>query len=395
VDDDPVVELVARRPSAGDDDPERLRTLLELLDRPDQVSTTIWVDGPYGGGSTVTMIAALLTALNITTGAVTTSHLQDLRERIRIAGAAIGPETLREQLAYLDPFLREVDTRFAEPLAFDEVLFALAMTWFADAPVDVVVAQGTPPPTARCDIHAHLGEGHGRPSLLVGNDTVGSDTGVSHRELAVGGQQVSLVGITTHTPDVYLPLHGAHQAENAATALSTVDLLTGGRRPQGLDADLVRDAFARVRLPGRLEVVRRTDAASVVLDAARDTATASALCFALSQEFAVRHRIGVVGVGPTDPLPFLEALAPALDHVVVTSAPGADAASRAAVLAAARELGLPSESADTVDAALDSATGLATAEDLVVVAGGAQTVGAARRALRLDPVEELLAAHDS
>ncbi|HEX6255442.1 MAG TPA: cyanophycin synthetase [Euzebyales bacterium] len=395
MDDDPVVELVARRPSAGDDDPERLRTLLELLDRPDQVSTTIWVEGPYGGGSTVAMVAALLTALNITTGTVTTSHLQDLRERIRIAGSAIGSHALREQLAYLDPFLREVDTRFAEPLAFDEVLFALAMTWFADAPVDVVVAQGAPPPTARCDIHARLGEGHGRPSLLVGNDTVGSDTGVSERELAVGGQQVSLVGITTRTSDVYLPLHGAHQAENAAVALSTVDLLTGDRLPHGLDADLVRDAFARVRLPGRLEVVRRTDGASVVLDAAHDAATASALCFALSQEFAVRHRIGVVGVGRSDPVLFLEALAPALDHVVVTASPEANAAPPAAVLAAARELGLPAESADTVDAAIDSATGVATAEDLVVVAGGAQTVGAARRALRLDPLEELLAAPDS
>jgi dihydrofolate synthase/folylpolyglutamate synthase len=395
VDDDLVVQLVARRPSADDDDPERLRTLLELLDRPDQVATTIWVDGPYGGGSTAAMIAALLTALNITTGTITTSHLQDLRERIRIAGAAIGSEALREQLAYLDPFLREVDTRFSEPLAFDEVLFALAATWFADAPVDVVVAQGAPPATARCDIHARLGEGHGRPSLLVGDDAVGGDTGVSARELAVGGQLVSLVGVTTRTPDVYLPLHGAHQADNAAVALSTVDALTGGRLPHGLDADVVRDAFARIRLPGRLEVVRRTGAASVALDAAHDAATASALCVALSQEFAVRHRIGVIGMGRSDPVAFLDALAPALDHVVVTAASRPDAVSPAAVLDAARELGLPAEPADTVDAAIESATGLATAEDLVVVTGGAQTVGAARRALRLDPVEELLAAADS
>jgi dihydrofolate synthase/folylpolyglutamate synthase len=273
-------------------------------------------------------------------------------------------------------------------------VFALAMTWFADAPVDVVVVQGHPPPTARSDIHARLGDGHGRAALLVGHDDEVDATGVSGRELAVGGQQVSLAGITTRASDVYLPLHGAHQAENAAVALSVVDVLTGGRLPDGLDADLVRDAFARVRLPGRLEVVRRADAASVVLDAAHDAATAAALGGALSEEFAVRHRIGVVGVGPADPGAFLGALAPALDHVVVTASPAADAASPSVVLAAARELGLPSESADSVDAAIDSATGVATADDLVVVAGGAETVGAARRALRLDPVEELLAAGD-
>ena len=62
------------------------------------------------------------------------------------------------------------------------------------------------------------------------------------------------------------------------------------------DIEALRRAFASVRLPGRLEVVRRTDAASVLLDGARDAAGAAALATALTSEFAVRNRIGVAGL---------------------------------------------------------------------------------------------------
>lgn len=388
---DLIVELLARRPPAMDDQPERLQTLLELLDRPDRTVPTVWVAGDHGRSSVITMMAALLAALDVTAGAATRPHLQDLRERLRVAGAAIGSAVLREQLEYLAPFLGEVDTRFPSPLGFDEVMFAMAATWFADAPVDVALHEGGPAETSRQDLVVALAPSGGTIRVVDGGERLeGSDFGVVDTDLAVGGQRLQLRGVTQTISDVYLPLHGAHQARNAATALAAVEGFLG--YAGALDAALIRRAFAGVRLPGRLEVVRRPAAASVALDGARDPLGAAALAAALRDEFTVRHRIGVLGVGGDDPVAVLRPLAAVLDHVVVTQGPAMDAAAPADVVAASRALGLPVEQADTMEQALELASGLATTEDVVVVAGGLPTAGAARRVLGLEPIEDLLQA---
>jgi dihydrofolate synthase/folylpolyglutamate synthase len=385
---DLVVDLLSRRPPSDDDQPERLQTLLELLDRPDHAVPAIWVGGSHGRSSVVAMVAALLAALDITAGAATRPHLQDLRERLRIAGVLIPADTLRAQLTYLDPFLREVDTRFAAPLAFDEVLLAMGATWFADAPVDVAVHEGAPPPSGRRDMLVTL-EPAGRAVVSTDAQRVaGADYDVVDREIAVGGQQVTLRGVATTVSDVYLPFHGRHQADNAALALAAVEGFLGFSG--GLDGDLVRGAFARLRLPGRLEVVRRTEGASVLLDGARDATAATALAAALLAEFEVRHRVGVLGLCTDDPDAVLRALVPALDHVVVAPAPTPDATPTADVVAAAEALGVKAESAGSIDDALELASGVATSEDAVVVTGGLQTAGAARRLLGLEPVDDLL-----
>jgi len=387
---DLVVDLLSRRPPADDDQPERLQTLLELLDRPDHAVPSIWVGGTHGRSSVVAMVAALLAALDITAGAATRPHLQDLRERLRIAGVLIPADTLRAQLTYLDPFLHEVDTRFTAPLGYDEVLLAMAATWFADAPVDVAVHEGAPLPTGRSDVLVTL-DPAGGAVVRTGDEVqhvAGADYDVADREIAVGGQQLTLRGVATTVSEVYLPLHGRHQADNAAVALAAVEGFLGFAG--GLDSDLIRRAFARLRLPGRLEVVRRTEGASVLLDGARDAIAGAALAAALTAEFAVRHRVGVLGLCTDDPVAVLRALTPALDHVVVAPAPTPDATPTANVVAAAQGLGVKVESAGSIDDALELASGVATAEDVVVVTGGLQTVGAARRLLGLEPVDDLL-----
>jgi dihydrofolate synthase/folylpolyglutamate synthase len=387
---DLIVELLARRPPAGDDEPaDRLRVLLELLNRPDRAVPTVWVSGRRGKSSVITMVAALFAALDVTCGAATAPHLQDMRERLRIAGEAIGAESLRDSLLYLEPFLREVDTRFAMPLTFDEVLHVLAATWFADAPVDVAVFEGVVDATGRREVTVEL---DGAATRVTGADgqtrVLGDDFGVAARQVAVGGQQLTLRGVTGEFADVYLPLHGAHQAANAATALATVEAFLGysGR----FDAELIRRAFASVRLPGRLEVVRRPDAASVLLDGASDGESAAALASALLSEFTLRNRIGVLALVGDAAEPVVDALAGVLAHTVVAPATTPDSADTEDVVAAARRAGMAVEVADTIPAALEFASGVATAEDAVVVTGGLQTAGAARRALGLAPADDLL-----
>ena len=85
------------------------------------------------------------------------------------------------------------------------------------------------------------------------------------RAPAVGGQVLSLQGLPGAYDDLFLPLYGAHQAQNAAVALAAVEAFTGN---EPLDDDLVRAAFAEVTSPGRLEIIRRSP--TIVLDAAHN-----------------------------------------------------------------------------------------------------------------------------
>ena len=81
-------------------------------------------------------------------------------------------------------------------------------------------------------------------------------------------------------PDVFVPLHGAHQGDNAAIALAAAEAFVGAP----LEPEAVYDAFARVRSPGRLEIVGRHPL--VLLDGAHNVAGAEALRDALAEEFA-------------------------------------------------------------------------------------------------------------
>ena len=144
----------------------------------------------------------------------------------------------------------------------------------------------------------------------------GIDFGVSAREVALGGQQLSFRGLAGDYTEVFLPLHGEHQASNAATALAAVEAFVGGGE-QRLDPDVVREGFANVTSPGRLEVVRRSP--TVLVDAAHNPAGMSALTAALRDAFTFTTLVGVVAIfRDKDPAAMLEILEPALDHIVVT-----------------------------------------------------------------------------
>jgi dihydrofolate synthase / folylpolyglutamate synthase len=434
--DDAVATLFARQPNRMVPDLDRITTLLELLGRPDQTYPAIQVTGTNGKTSTTHMVACLLGALGLTAGSYTSPHLQDVRERIRVATEPISRAAFIDGLAYLDPILAEVDARHPERVTFFEVLTALAVTHFADAPVDVGIFEvgmggrwdatnlvrgevaliggvsldhielgATPAEVAaeKAGIikeHAIVVSAAQEPAVeAVIADAVaarsarlfraGEHFDVAGRVQAVGGQLLTLRGVTGDVEDVYLPLHGAHQARNAAQALAVVEGFLGFSG--GLDAEVIREGFAAVRSPGRLEVVRRggasgDGAAPVVLDGAHNPAGVRALMAALREEFAHRNRVVVFGVlADKDIEAMVGELVGGADHLVVTSPPSSRGAPPDEVAAIARQAGLSVETAADVEAALELATGLAQPEDAVVVTGSLYTVGAVRDLLGLEP----------
>jgi dihydrofolate synthase/folylpolyglutamate synthase len=345
----------------------RISALMDILGEPQRAFPSIHITGTNGKTSTARMIEALLNAFELRTGRYTSPHVQAITERISLDGAPISAERFLETYADLKPYLEMVDGQQEYRLSFFEVLTAMAYAAFADAPVDVAVVEvgmggswdatnvidadvavvtpidldhtdrlGTTPGEiaqekagiVKQDANVILAQQPVDAAQVLLKKAVevdatvareGLEFGVVSRQVAVGGQLLTLRGLGGEYHEVYLPLHGAYQAHNAAVALAAVEAFfgVGSQRPEPLDADTVRKAFASVSSPGRLEIVRSSP--TIVLDAAHNPAGARATADAVSEAFDFSRLIGVVGAsGDKNVRGLLEAFEPVFAEVVVT-----------------------------------------------------------------------------
>jgi dihydrofolate synthase/folylpolyglutamate synthase len=346
---------------------DRIRALVDLLGSPQAAYPVVHLAGTNGKSSTARMVESVLRSFGLRTGLVTSPHLVDIRERILIDGEPISRERFVDVYDDLAPYLAMVDAQFPDtPLSYFEVLTAMGFAAFADAPVGVAVVETgmggawdatnvadgavaviTPVDIDHTeylgpDIDTIAGEKAGiiKPGAVavlaqqklaaaevllqraaeVGASVVreGLEFGVRHRDIAVGGQLLALQTRAGLYDEVFLPMHGAHQAHNAALALAAVEVFFGAT-DRMIDVEVVREGFAGATSPGRLEVVRT--APTVLVDAAHNPHGAQALAAALAEEFAFDRLVGVVGVlADKDAAGVLGALEPVLDSVVVTQA---------------------------------------------------------------------------
>jgi dihydrofolate synthase/folylpolyglutamate synthase len=179
---------------------------------------------------------------------------------------------------------------------------------------------------------------------------------------------------------VFLPLHGAHQADNAAVALAAAEVFAG----ESLDAAAVSAAFASVQSPGRLEIVGRQPL--ILLDGAHNVAGASALRAALAEEFGDGPRTLVVGLlREKDPTEMLTALGVDDAALLVCCRPPSPRALDPALVAkAATALGVDDDRVEVVDTVAQAVgVGLTGTPDdgQIVVTGSLYVVGAARTLL--------------
>jgi dihydrofolate synthase/folylpolyglutamate synthase len=200
-----------------------------------------------------------------------------------------------------------------------------------------------------------------------------------------------LRGLAGEYEEVFLPLYGEYQAHNAVCALAAVEAFLGaGTGGATLDVDVVREAFAKVTTPGRLEVVRRGP--TVIVDASHNPAGARATAAALADEFAFDHLVGVVAaMRDKDVAGILEILEPVLSEIVITR----NASDRSLPVSELADLAREIFGADRVfeakrlDDAIDTALGLAeeavpagtSGGAGVIVTGSVVTAGEARTLL--------------
>ncbi len=412
----------------------RVRALVELLGDPHRCAPVIQLAGTNGKGSTAAMIDALLRSRGLRTGRFASPHVSDVTERISIDGVPISRARFAEVWRDVKPYVEMVDEMAIDGIAmtFFEVITGMAFAAFADAPVDVMVIEvglgGTHDATNVVDAdvavitpidldHTHLlgstaaeiaGEKAGiiKPgatAVLAGQSREvaevllarcaevgampyreGVDFALLDRTVAVGGQVLRLQAAGGPVEDVMVPLHGAHQARNAAVALGAVSAFGG---MAALDDEVIRQGFADVSVPGRMEVVRRTP--TVVLDGAHNPHGARAAAQTVAEVFSFRPAVGVIAVmGDKDVSALLQAWSEIFDQVICTRPASTDRAMAPAALAErAAEVFDRSRVAwvDRLDDALERAVELADADEEgnggIVVTGSIILVGEARNLL--------------
>jgi dihydrofolate synthase/folylpolyglutamate synthase len=407
---------------------DRMRDLMRLLGDPQEAFPSIHLTGTNGKGSTAAMATALLGAQGLTVGTYTSPNLSRVNERLSRNGEPIDDESFLEvlqTLARVEPMMEDAPTRF-------ELLTAAALLWFADEAVDVAVVEvglggrwdctnvvdgdvavitnvsfdhtevlGPTLEDIATDKAGIFKEGsrviigETDPTLVAllrdravqaGAAEVwvrGEEFGCTANRVAVGGRLVDVRTPGGAYGEVLVPLHGAHQGDNAACALAAVEAFFGAP----LHEDVVEDAFAHVRVPGRLEVIGRHPL--VVVDGAHNVAGMITLARSLIEEFAAEgEAVAVVGLlSGRDPSAMLDALLTAGIRTVVACAPDSPRAMPAAVVAeAAAGLGMEVTVATSPAEALTVAVAQAGPDGRVVVCGSLYVVADARAALLDDDV---------
>lgn len=440
-----VTGLTARGPGRMVPDLARITALTQLMGDPQLAYPSIHVTGTNGKGSIVRMIGSLFAAAGVSAGTFTSPHLQTVRERLSLAGRSISPTRFAELYAEVAPFADVIDERSqvaagddADRVTYFEMLTAMAYGWFADVPVDVGVfevgmggrwdatnlVRGDIAVIGEIDVdHAELGATPGeialektgiikpgatvisaeqQPDVMDVIERAVEDTGsrllvagedieVVDWSVAVGGQLVALRVGERVVEDILLPLHGAHQASNAALALGAFAAFTDASFTQ-MEDDVVRHGLDAVTVPGRLEIVQRDP--TVVLDGAHNPHGARASAQALEGAFGFRELVLVVAcLDDKDVEGILAEMRYVASHVVVTRVPGPRAASldrmRDAAAAVWDGSGVAVEVAVDIDTALTLAESVARAGDGILVAGSLVTVGAARdRYLPLNDLDD-------
>ena len=410
---------------------DRIAALADALGSPQLSYPTIHIAGTNGKTTTTRLIDSLCFQLGMRTGRFTSPHLESFLERISINGEPISPEGMIATYNDIALYLDLIDSRMPNKLSFFESMCALAFVAFAEFPVDVGIFEcgmggewdSTNVINADVSVITPIGFDHmeylgdtlekialtksgiikeGSFAVLARQEPEvaqvlmhksaqvdatpireGIEYAVKNRALAVGGQLISIAGVYGEYNDLFLPLHGAHQAANAATAIAAVEVFAGESK---LDEEVVREALINATSPGRCEIIMRNP--TVIIDAAHNPHGAQSLKKTISEEFDFESIIGVVApMGDKDVDGILEELESVIGRLIVSK----NSSHRAAELSELKSIADGIFGNDRVTAieslqealvkAIEQAkldNGVSDSNTAVLVAGSVVTAGEAR-----------------
>lgn len=396
---------------------ERMQALMAAMGDPQHAYPVIHVTGTNGKGSTTQMISRLLMAHGLTVGTYTSPHLERINERINRNCEPISDDDFAEQVAAV----ADLEGLTGVRPSYFEAVTAAAYRWLADVAVDVAVVEvgllgrwdATNVCNAQVAVVTNIGIDHTEyagptkhhiaiekagivkpgSAVVIGetdpelaavfaaaggasNLRRGDDFDVLENQLALGGRMVDLRTPTTVYPDLFVPLHGRHQGDNAVVALTAVETFFAAP----VAGELVTEGFAQVVMPGRFEVMGHQPL--VIIDGAHNAPGADTCASVFFDDFdPAGRRILVVGcLQGRDPRDMLSALrADEFDVVVTCTAPSSRGMAAGELTAAAKVLGCDQVlEVPELSRAIDRALGVAAPDDAVLITGSLYVVGAAR-----------------
>ena len=392
--------------------------LIECMGEPHKDLRAIHVTGTNGKGSVVSMTESLLSSKGLRVGSYMSPHVDNIRERFTLAGSQITEEIFSEIIFDVS---RYVESNELEPSYF-ELLTAAAILLFSNEGVDAAVVEvgilgrfdATNVLEGEIAVITNIGKDHtdgsegwrrsiaaekagiiveGKP-LILGNPEedvldlfasenpepifqYGKDFLVEDSLPAVGGQVISVKGIFGEYEEIFLPLYGKRQAQNAALSLATAEVFLEGIIPE----EVVEDAFGQLVIPGRLEILSRGPV--VLVDGAHNKDSANHLAETVNDVFPESRRILIVGTlephSPQEIFTELKAISPEL--VIVCRAPSPRAISPKELEEVAMGLGLDAERAESPYEATLQALRIGDEEDLIIAAGSFYNISEIRRAV--------------
>lgn len=414
---------------------DRIAALADALGSPQLSYPTIHIAGTNGKTTTTRLIDSLCFQLGMRTGRFTSPHLESFLERISINNEPISPEGMIATYNDIALYLDLIDSRMPNKLSFFESMCALAFVAFAEFPVDVGIFEcgmggewdSTNVINADVSVITPIGFDHMEylgdtlekialtKSGIIKESSFavlarqepdvaqvlmhkcaqvdatpireGIEYAVKNRALAVGGQLISIAGVYGEYNDLFLPLHGAHQASNAATAIAAVEVFAGESK---LDEEVVREALVNATSPGRCEIIMRNP--TVIIDAAHNPHGAQSLKRTISEEFDFDSIIGVIApMGDKDVDGIIEELESVVNRVIVSKNSSHRAADISELKASADAI-FGNERVTAIESlqealikAIEQAkldNGVSDSNTAVLVAGSVVTAGEARGIIR-------------
>ena len=371
---------------------DRMRRLMTALGHPQRRFDSIHVVGTNGKSSTTRMIAAILSAHGLRTGAYLSPHLVSFWERIRVDDADLEPSAFAAAVARVARAAELVDHSLPgdERVTQFELLTAAAYSELAARGVEVAV------------IEAGLGGRYDATNVIPSRVQVLTSVGLEHtrwlgptiadiatEKLDVVQEGATLVlGAGLHPdaeavaravaaerrarlihapadPGIEVGAPGRFQRRNFALARTAAEAYLGELDPAALAA-----AAAGVRVPGRVQVVGERPL--VVLDGAHNPDGIGALVESLPEVVGSRRPVvAVISIlDDKDAAAMLGALLPHCQAVVFTGSQNPRALPPPTLLSLSGQLhGPPGEVLTPPQRALARARELAGEDGAVLVTG--------------------------
>ena len=406
----------------------RMQRLLAALGNPQRQFRSVHVAGTKGKGSTAVMLAEMLSAAGHKVGLYTSPHMLEVRERVRVGGRMISEPKMTRMLSTV---ARAVGKLKRDEPTFFETITAVAFLHFAAEEVDVAIIEvglgGRLDSTnvIRPEVCAVTSISRDHESVLGSNladiavekagifksgipvvsapqtpevenvlrqaaEKVGAPISVTGKEIEFSFRfeasretgrhtRVCVITPTSRFEHLHVPLLGDHQAVNCGLALGVLAAL----RERGFEIEDQKaiDGLAKVRLPGRMEIV--SEAPRILVDGAHNAASIRALMHAIGQNVPYDSMVVIFGAQADKDIPgMLKYVQLGADKVIFTPIRSPRSADPHELCSAYTELsGKMAQVADSLTEALEIAERAVTREDLICICGSFYLVGQSKRLL--------------